>query len=261
MTKSVVESPLFASIDVSSDDLRELLEVCGNCIDKESMRFALGGIKLEADSGQLRGIGTDGRRLAVVEVGQRVTCGTIDTLKQTLSERGGIVDVSPVMRHVRSLPMKTVKVTLSFHRDGVVFTWATTGKRGKQFADECRYIEGRFPNWQQVFPTDDPTGTAIIECNAWVETYNKHIENQRNVWDLSINGKVDAKPYTPEPPVFPKMDHTGDDIDLRVDFSYLMGFLSNTRNKAVELQYHGPHSPLVIDHRLGRYIVMPVSRD
>ena len=110
--------------------------------ESESSRFALGGIKLEADGDSLTAVGTDGRRLAkmvgpVQAVGEPVGFGEatiVPSRSMQLIERIVADDDGEVQIAVRQseLLVKTSRAT--------VYT---------------RLLEGRFPRWRDVFPQRD----------------------------------------------------------------------------------------------------------
>ncbi|MGI9455295.1 MAG: DNA polymerase III subunit beta [Aeoliella sp.] len=131
--------------------LRELIRRTLFACDNESSRYALGGIKLEADGETLTAIATDGRRLAkmagpVHAVGEPVGFGEatiVPSRSMQLIERVVSDDDAEVQIAVRQneVLVKTPRATVY-----------------------SRLLEGRFPRWKEVFP--QRTGSAKIELSV-----------------------------------------------------------------------------------------------
>lgn len=119
--------------------------------DNESSRYALGGVKMEWEEGALKGIGTDGRRLAKMEgpvqqVGEAAPFGDatiVPSKSLQLIDRALTDDDAEIQIAVRQneILVKSPKATIT-----------------------SRLLEGRFPRWRDVFP--DRSGSAKIELSV-----------------------------------------------------------------------------------------------
>ncbi len=118
---------------------REMIRRTVFATDAESSRFALGGVLLEMEDDHVTAVGTDGRRLARMEgnaeaVGGHQTTGTstivptraIQLIERALNEKDETVDVAA---RSNDLLVRTP--------NAVIYS---------------RLVEGRYPNWRQVFP-------------------------------------------------------------------------------------------------------------
>ena len=131
--------------------LKELIRRTLFATESESSRYALGGIKLEADGETLTAVGTDGRRLAKMEgpvhaVGEPVGFGEatiVPARSMQLIERTVNDDDAEIQIAVRQneVLVKTPRATVY-----------------------SRLLEGRFPRWRDVFP--QRTGSAKIELSV-----------------------------------------------------------------------------------------------
>lgn len=119
--------------------LREMIRRTVFATDAETSRYALGGVLLEMEEGRVTAVGTDGRRLAKMEgtgesIGGHKTSGmttivptrAIQLIERALNDQEETVDVAT---RSNDLLVRTSKA--------VIYS---------------RLVEGRYPNWRQVFP-------------------------------------------------------------------------------------------------------------
>jgi DNA polymerase-3 subunit beta len=118
---------------------RELIRRTLFATDTESGRYALGGVLLEFDPDKIVAVGTDGRRLAKMEGAAQAVGG----------HRGG-----DAMTIAPSRSMQVIEKTLS-DADGEVQLAARANDllvKSPRATIYTRLVEGRFPQWRDVFP-------------------------------------------------------------------------------------------------------------
>jgi DNA polymerase-3 subunit beta len=126
---------------VTAPDLRKLIRRTIFATDVESTRYALGGVLVELTAETLTMVGTDGRRLA------RMSCA-VETENDPASPSG-----FPV------IPVKVLKLIERNLADGAppvhltIQTGSSVLLRTENAVIYSRLVEGRFPRYQDVFPT------------------------------------------------------------------------------------------------------------
>lgn len=120
--------------------VKQLAKVC----DRESSRFALGGIKCESDGTTARMTATDGRILATVHWHDD-DCIELDTVADAKS--------------LAALPAKSFSHSLGVRFDGSALRGGATG--------DVEQLDGRFPDCEKVMHIhDEPDGYVAVKLDA-----------------------------------------------------------------------------------------------
>lgn len=107
--------------------------------DVESMRYALNGVLLETEGNQLSLVGTDGRRLAVMR-GSATGVGGHSTMQIK-----PVVPTKAMNLVERNLQAEEDQIAIAVHENKVLV-------RTSRAVISSRLVEGRFPQYQEVFP-------------------------------------------------------------------------------------------------------------
>jgi DNA polymerase-3 subunit beta len=129
--------------------LRELIHRTEFATDNESSRYALGGVKLEFEEGQITAIGTDGRRLA------KMTGPIIVAGKPADNQQVTIVPTRAMQLIHRAIAPSDAEVQVALKGNEILVHTARA-------TISSRLLEGRFPDWKKVFP-DTTHGTVKLE--------------------------------------------------------------------------------------------------
>lgn len=138
-----VSNPIGESYhEIKAGLLKELFQRTVFATDTESSRYALGGVLLEFQHDKLTAIATDGRRLAVME-GPASSVG----------EKGGESHVSTI------IPARAIQLLLRVvgNGSGPVQISASENNLVARIGDTTvmtRLVEGRFPKWRDIIPTN-----------------------------------------------------------------------------------------------------------
>lgn len=123
-------------------------------VDKDSSRFALGGVLIEAIGDKMHFVATDGRRLSVATCGHDKSTDDFVTEPKGLQKQAPIVPVRPLSQLINQCS-RDLAVTMQCgpgvfvcNIGDVTVTAAT--------------IQGRFANWKDVFPTQLPPGNSVL---------------------------------------------------------------------------------------------------
>jgi DNA polymerase-3 subunit beta len=130
---------------VSAADLRRAIRRTIFATDVESTRYALGGVLFEISGGSLTLVGTDGRRLARQVIAVEA--------EGDAKPPGGqpVVPVKALKLLERNLQDEDPPVHLAFQGNTAVLV------RTDHAVIYSRLVEGRFPRYQDVFPTQVET--------------------------------------------------------------------------------------------------------
>ena len=236
---------------------REMVKRSVFATDSESSRFALGGVLLELESEKVIAVGTDGRRLARMEglgqaVGDHQTSGAstivptraIQLIERALNDQDESVDVAA---RNNDLLVRTPR--------GVIYS---------------RLVEGRYPNWRQVFPQRE----SAVQIDMTVGPLYSALRQAAIVTDHDSRGidftfadgtlKMEANTAEiGESQIELPIAYDGDPITLTLDHRYVADFckvLDNELTFIMEIESASSPALLLTDDGYG-YVIMPMARD
>ena len=121
--------------------LRELIRRTIFATDPDSGRYALGGVLFQMRDDKFIGVATDGRRLALQE-------GTLERVGDPqLPTSDTVVPVRALQILERSLVEPDEMVELAVRQNHLLV-------RSGRFTMYTRLLEGRFPQWEKIFPDE-----------------------------------------------------------------------------------------------------------
>jgi DNA polymerase-3 subunit beta len=225
--------------------------------DAESSRFALGGVLLEMEETRVTAVGTDGRRLAKMEgtgepIGGHQTSGAstivptraIQLIERALSDKDETVDVAA---RNNDLLVRTPRA--------VIYS---------------RLVEGRYPNWRQVFPQRegavqlDMTVGPLFAALRQAAIVTDH--DSRGIDFTFADGTLKLEASTAqigESQIELPIAYDGEPITLTMDHRYVADFckvLDNETNFMLEIESGASPALLTTDDGYG-YVIMPMARD
>ncbi|MEC8433812.1 MAG: DNA polymerase III subunit beta, partial [Planctomycetota bacterium] len=225
--------------------------------DAESSRFALGGVLLEMEESSVNAVGTDGRRLARMEgageaIGGHQTSGTstivptraIQLIERALSDKDESVDVAA---RSNDLLVRTPRAMIY-----------------------SRLVEGRYPNWRQVFPkrenavqlemTVGPLFAALRQAAIVTDHESRGIDFTFADGTLKLEASTAE---IGESHIDLPIAYDGEPIVLTMDHRYVADFckvLDNETNFILEIESGASPALLTTDDGYG-YVIMPMARD
>lgn len=236
---------------------REMVKRTVFATDAESSRFALGGVLLEMQGNEVIAVGTDGRRLARMQgsgeaVGDHQTSGSstivptraIQLIERALDDRDESVEVAA---RSNDLLVRTPR--------GVIYS---------------RLVEGRYPNWRQVFPPRD----KAVQIDMTIGPLYAALRQAAIVTDHESRGidftfadgtlKMEASTAEiGESQVDLPIPYDGESIKLTLDHRYVADFckvLDNEMNFIIEIESSASPALLITNDGYG-YVIMPMARD
>jgi DNA polymerase-3 subunit beta len=242
---------------VAAADLKRSIRRTMFATDVESTRYALGGVLVELTGDSMAMVGTDGRRLARMttavetendaELPAGMPVVPVKALK--LIERNLVDDDPPVHLAIQG----TTAVLIRTH-NAVIYS---------------RLVEGRFPRYQDVFPTKvdvkipievGPLRQAVEQASIVTSDESRGVDFSFGEGVLTLNSQAaDVGQSTIEMPI----PYDGKAVEITFDPRYLIDALKNLHDDATitaELIDH-KHAAVFRTDDGYSYVVMPLTRD
>lgn len=224
--------------------------------DQDSNRFALGGVSLEIADGQLHSIGTDGRRMAVMQC-------AVQAVGSPAWPNGVIVPAKAVAIIERTIADDRGDVQLAIVGSSLVIKSSTA-------TISARLLEGKFPRWRDVFPRQEtptrvelpvgPLFSAIRQAAITTDEESQGIDFAFRDGALALGAEA---AQTGESHVELPANFDGSPLTICLNHKFLAQFfrvLSPASNVAIDLV--NAESAAVFSTDDGyRYVLMPLSRD
>ncbi len=237
--------------------LKEMIRRTIFATDNESSRYALGGVLLEMGSDKITAVGTDGRRLAKMEVPARSEGGHQSGDSMT------IVPTKAMQLIDRALSDGDAEIQIAARANEVLV-------RSPRVTIYSRLVEGRFPKWRDVFPqrtgsskvdlTVGPLYSAVRQAAIVTSEESRGVDFSFEPGTLVLSGRVaEVGQSRVELPIA----HDGPTIAIMLDPRYLNDFLKVLdAEKIVTIELKDAESAAVCttDDGYG-YVIMPLARE
>jgi DNA polymerase-3 subunit beta len=243
--------------ELSARLLREMIRRTIFATDNESSRYALGGVLLEMGPDKIIAVGTDGRRLAKMEVPARSEGGhqSGDTMT--------IVPTKAMQLIERAISDADAEIQLAARANDILV-------RGPRATIYSRLVEGRFPKWRDVFPqrtgasrvelTVGPLYSAVRQAAIVTSEESRGVDFCFESGMLVLSGRVaEVGQSRVELPIA----YDGPTISITLDPRYLSDFLKvldAERLVTIELKDAESAAVCSTDDGYG-YVIMPLARD
>ena len=241
---------------VNAGSLREMIRRTVFATDTESTRYALGGIKLEANPEKLTLAATDSRRLAVVN-------GACEAVGEVGTELVEAVIPSKAMQLVeKSIPDSDEAVFVAVHSNDVVVKCGGS-------TIYSRLVEGRFPKFAEVIPNESNARVELVVSPFYSVVRQAQIvtnEESRGVDFTFAQGKLTVSSQAADvgqSSIEMPLAYDADSLTITFDPRFVADFLRILDGgTSVRLDLIDPESPAVFSTEDGyRYVVMPLSRE
>jgi DNA polymerase-3 subunit beta len=237
--------------------LKEMIRRTIFATDNESSRYALGGVLLEMAPDKITAVGTDGRRLAKMEVPARSEGGHQSGDSMT------IVPTKAMQLIDRALSDGDAEIQISARANEVLV-------RSPRVTIYSRLVEGRFPKWRDVFPqranavkvdlTVGPLYSAVRQAAIVTSEESRGVDFSFEQGTLVLSGRVaEVGQSRVELPIA----YDGATIAIMLDPRYLNDFLKVLdAEKVVTIELKDAESAAVCttDDGYG-YVIMPLARE
>lgn len=253
--------PAFASEDCyecCSSHLASAIDQTAFCCDPQSTRFALGGTLWEIPSGhgQLTIVASDGRRLA----------------KATMESH--VIGEPKPPHNPPIVSLKALKLLQRIARDTEPHTQFYFDDRSVMLrcgdvTIAAQLVEGRFPDYKQVFPVGKPERielavgpfrSALSQASTTTAEESRGVDFTFSAGSLALKAQSSGKGSGKVQLAIP---YDGAGLGITFDPNYLLhGLKALSDDSIVTLELHGKDQAVVL--RTGAewvYVVMPLTRD
>jgi DNA polymerase III subunit beta len=237
--------------------LKELIRRTIFATDNESSRYALGGVLLEMGPEKIIAVGTDGRRLAKMEVPARSIGGhqSGDTMTIVPSKAMNLID--------RALTDADAEIQVAARANEILI-------RSPRATIYSRLVEGRFPKWRDVFPQRSgavkiqlsigPLHSAVRQAAIVTSDESRGVDFAFESGTLTLSGR--AAEYGQSHVEMP-IPYDGEKLSVTLDPRFVSDFLKVLDPEATfTLEIKDAESAVVCTTEDGYgYVIMPLARD
>ncbi len=232
------------SLDVTftmpSADLAKIIDKTRFAISLEETRYYLNGIHVHAQlngaTSMLRGVATDGHRLARVEVPLPDGASdvppiilprkTVGEIRKLIDEQGGDVEVSVSANRIQLMIGTTLLIS--------------------------RLIDGTFPDYERVIPKDNDK-KALVEAKAFATAVDRvatiSTERARAVKLSLEKGKLSISAASSEAGRAVEeidIDYDSDAFEIGFNARYILDMMAEVEGSQTELNLSSPASPTIV---------------
>jgi DNA polymerase-3 subunit beta len=144
-------------LTLTGDEFRRAVKSVIYAIDRESSRYALGGVLIECVGNTAFFVATDGRRMSIAEVGREAATDDFVGEPKGTEKNSPIVPTSPLVWLSNEAGADE---TVSIECDAKAFRGNVGG-----ITVTCRLIEGRFPRWRDVLGQELSEAHSVSRCD------------------------------------------------------------------------------------------------
>ncbi len=236
---------------------REMVKRTVFATDSESSRYALGGVLLEMDADKIIAVGTDGRRLARMEGKGEAQGGHETTSSST------IVPTRAIQLMERALNDKEDTIDVAARANDLLL-------RTSNAVIYSRLVEGRYPNWRQVFPSRDNATQLDMTVGPFFAALRQAAivtdQESRGIDFTFADGTLKLEASTAEigeSQVELPIAYDGEPVTLTMDHRYVADFCKVLDAESAFLfEFESGSTPALLSTDDGYgYVIMPMARD
>lgn len=245
-----VQEPI-VHFTIAQNVLKELISSTHFAMAHQDVRYFLNGLMLEISSGQVRGVATDGHRLALCDMPVGVDVGEA---LQVIVPRKGVLELA------RLLDDRDTEVAVAVGRNHIQITFA-------ELRYTAKLIDGRFPDYQRVLPAlqdEVLMGDRTVLRQGLTRASILSNEKYRGIRLLLQANSMRALAHNPEQEEAEEeieVEYGGEEMEIGFNVSYLLDALAAIKTAKVRLSVSDPNSSCLIlpeDSISCQYVVMPM---
>lgn len=238
------------SVEIASAALARLLEKTHFSMAQQDVRYYLNGMLIEIDGEMLRGVATDGHRLALSEA---ALAAKAKTSQQVIVPRKGVLELQRTLGS-----------------EGTCLLAIGTNHIRAQIGDvrfTSKLIDGRFPDYSRVIPAAPATAIKADRDTlrqALQRTAILSNEKYRGIRIMVKDNLLTIQAHNPEQEEAEEqieVIYGGPDLEVGFNVNYLLDALSAIDGAEVELGLTDSNSSCLIRSpgtASSRYVVMPM---
>jgi DNA polymerase-3 subunit beta len=231
--------------------LKRLIDRTGFAMAQQDVRYYLNGMLWELNDKQLRVVATDGHRLAMCTLPQKVG---VDGDIQVILPRKGVLELA------RLLLEEDAEIAIVIGSNHIR---ATTN----DFTFTSKLVDGKFPDYQRVLPRSPDKivqGSRLELRQAFTRTAILSNEKYRGVCLKLTENTLDILANNPEQEEAEEtvsVDYKGEALEMGFNVSYLLDVLGVLSGEQIKLSLADPNSSALLeesDEGDSLYVVMPM---
>ena len=235
---------------IPSDALKRILTKTSFSMASQDVRYYLNGLLLELSGGHLKGVATDGHRLALAST----------STKENSLEIRNILPRKAALELAKLLPPDDSFVEILI---GPTYIGVNTDN----LCFSSKLIDGKYPDYEKVFPSGEPlpllVGKEILQ-SALSRASVLSNEKYRGVRFELSKGSLRLTANNPEQESAEEVldvDYEGADLEVGFNIGYLIDVLGVLEEESVKFEFYGEDSSCVIkepDSNEEVYVIMPM---
>jgi DNA polymerase-3 subunit beta len=240
-------------LTLKQGQLKRLIDRTGFAMAQQDVRYYLNGMLWELDSKQLRVVATDGHRLAMCTLKDKISVTGEGGVQMILPRKG-------VLELARLLVDDKAEIQINIGSNHIR---ATTG----DFTFTSKLVDGKFPDYEKVVPrspTNILKGSRQELRQAFTRTAILSNEKFRGVRLKLTANTLDIVANNPEQEEAEEtvpVDYSGETLEIGFNVSYLLDVLGVLSGDQIQLSLADPNSSALLeesDEGDSLYVVMPM---
>jgi len=237
------------TLEVDAKSLKHLIEKTHFSMAQQDVRYYLNGLLLETDGTRLRGVATDGHRLALAEIELESRAAQNE---QQIVPRKGVLELNRLLGDEGRVHLTLGKSHVRLTIDGLRMT--------------SKLIDGRFPDYTRVIPTSPPN-VVVADRQLFRQALQRAAilsnEKYRGVRLTLDENSVVVEANNPEQEEAVEtveVEYTGTPMEIGFNVNYLLDALGAVESERVRIGVTDANSSCLItgDDETTKFVVMPM---
>lgn len=240
-------------LSLKQGQLKRLIDRTGFAMAQQDVRYYLNGMLWELESKRLRVVATDGHRLAMCTLAEKVEVnGEGDT--QVILPRKGVLELA--------------RLLMDDEEDiGIVIGSNHIRAVTEDFTFTSKLVDGKFPDYQRVLPRSPDkviVGSRLELRQAFTRTAILSNEKYRGVRLKLSDNSLDILANNPEQEEAEEtvpVEYAGEALELGFNVSYLLDVLGVLSGEQIKISLADPNSSALLEESEdgdSLYVVMPM---
>ena len=221
---AVAQTPATVDFTIPASSLKYLLSMVHYAMAAQDIRYYLNGMLFVVAGTRVRGVATDGHRLALCEFERADAAGATEV----------IIPRKTVQELTRLLPDGEEPVRIQVAANQARFSFGSI-----EFVSKL--VEGKFPDYTKVIPVNNPK-TFLIDRSVLMQSLARTAilttDKFKGVrWVLATGSLKVSTTNTDQEEALDEIeiDYTGDSLDIGFNVTYLLDVLNNLKTDQVQL--------------------------
>jgi DNA polymerase-3 subunit beta len=248
---AVAQAQATVDFTIPASSLKYLLSMVHYAMAAQDIRYYLNGMLLVVEGKRVRGVATDGHRLALCEFErEEAASGAVEV----------IVPRKTVQELARLLPDGEDAVRVQVAPNQVRFNFG-------EIEFVSKLVEGKFPDYAKVVPTNNPK-TFLIDRAELMQALSRAAilttDKFKGVrWVLTPGALKVSSTNTDQEEALEEIEveYEGDSLDIGFNVTYLLDVLNNLKAEKVRIALGDALGSALItlpDSERFKYVVMPM---